>query len=113
MRQFFQNFLPKSFEDTWVSNENRRAIEGLQRRYEFRNDGELFIPPCRTVALERHPYFHFPRLWAGFDRPELNIIRTKTEFNSKLKQYFLDQLDENFKCERLLCPVCHINVNAN
>lgn len=62
MQQYFQKFLPKSFDSTWVSQEERRNLEGIPRRYEIRNDGELFIPPCRLTCLERHPYFCFPRV---------------------------------------------------
>ena len=48
--------------------------------------------------------FDFPKIWQNFPDEQLKIIRKKTEFDTKLKKFFLDDLAEHVNCNRLLCP---------
>ncbi len=50
----------------------------------------------------------FPKTWSELSSFELKTISSKTSFNKKLKNILLDQLDSDFKCNRLLCPACHL-----
>ncbi len=90
----------------WVTNVIRRAD---QAQIELRNNDLLFAPFARTATTARLPLTSFPRLWNEFPDGGIKFIRNKLEFNSKLKKYFLNSLNQNVTCNRLLCPDCHLN----
>ena len=109
MFHFKQGFLPISFAEIWITNEaRRRHLENNVNfaNYQLRNDDDIYIPPARLSSIERFPLVCFPRLWSQFDSEDIKIQRNKNIFNSMLKIYFLNQLQSNFICERLLCPHC-------
>jgi hypothetical protein len=106
MQQFSQGFLPSSFSNTWITNAIRRAD---QPQIELRNRDNYNIPYTRTSTLDKHPLFSFPRMWEEFPDDRIKFIRNKHEFNLDLKNFFLNKLSENFVCNRLLCPVCHLH----
>ena len=109
MFHFKQGFLPISFAEIWITNEaRRRHLENNVNfaNYQLRNDDDIYIPPARLSSTERFPLVCFPRLWSQFDSEDIKIQRNKNIFNSMLKIYFLNQLQSNFICERLLCPHC-------
>ena len=109
MFHYVQGFLPTSFAETWLTNEaRRRHLEENANltNYRLRNDDDIFIPPARLSSTERLPMVCFPRLWSQFDKHDIKIQRNKNAFNSMLRNHFLDQLQSNFICERLLCPHC-------
>ena len=109
MFHFKQGFLPHSFAEVWTTNEaRRRHLEDNPNlfNYRLRNDDDLYIPPARLSSTERFPLVNFPRLWSQFNENEIKIQRNKIIFNNSLKKYFLNQLQANFICERLLCPHC-------
>jgi hypothetical protein len=58
-------------------------------------------------------YFLLMVLWNELEDDSIKISTTKSEFNTKLKSHFLNSLNENYICFRLLCPNCHFNDNAN
>ena len=95
MQQFSQKSLPASFNDTWVKN-NIRAI------------GENEIQPNHSnlVKLDNFPLYNYPKIWQNFPSEQLKIIRKTTEFDLKLKKYFLNDLSAVAVCNRLLCPAC-------
>ena len=108
--QFMQNFsqgtLPISFNGVWCTNSER--IENRQP-YILRNHEELYIPPARLASTKKHPYHTFPLAWANFDNHAIKIQREKNIFNPMLKSFFLSKLSDNYKCDRLLCPSCHLS----
>ena len=53
----------------------------------------------------------YPQVWSEFKEEEIKIQRNKILFNTLLKKHLLGLLDENFKCSRLLCPHCHLNLD--
>ncbi len=107
MQNYVQGFLPISFNDTWTTNANRYSNN---RPFTLRNSDELYLPPPRLCSIKKHPYFSFPKAWATFDVHDIKIQRDKCIFNSMLKTHFINRLDENYTCSRLLCPFCHLNI---
>jgi hypothetical protein len=75
----------------------------------LRNADRLHIPLARSNQTAKHPLTTFPQLWADFPDESLKFVRNKLEFNRKLKTYFLNNLESNVNCGRLLCPDCHLN----
>jgi len=109
MHRFTQGQLPISFSDVWITNEaRRRHLEANLdfNNFRLRNDDDLYIPPARLASTERLPLACFPRIWSEFEAYDVKILRNKTAFNSALKRHFIDLLQSNFICERLLCPHC-------
>jgi hypothetical protein len=107
--QFFQQFkhqhLPAIFENTWQANFERYVPE---RHMQLRDDEEYYVPFARINQIEKFPLFAFPKLWNNLEDAPLKGISSKIEFNIKLKLYFMNKLDSNYVCTRLLCPNCHI-----
>jgi hypothetical protein len=114
MQQFKNGFLPKSFDGEWSTLLER--IQVPEHEHEFRelrnlNLDDFVIPFARLALTERFPLTSFPRAWNNFNNIEVKTIRSKPDFNSKLKDHFLSMLNSNFTCSRLLCPHCHLNNN--
>jgi hypothetical protein len=106
MQRFVQGFLPSSFNDTWVNNSIRNIG---QNEISLRNDNQLNIPFARLVSTKRHPLCNFPKLWESFPDADIKFIRNIKEFDSRLKDYFIDDLSANIQCDRLFCPSCSLN----
>lgn len=109
MHQFLNNMLPEFTSRDWIRNEDRRWDPNQAR---LRNFNEIFIPFARTAITDRLPLTSFPRLWLNYDNNELKLIRSKVEFKIKLKKALLEELNDNYKCNRLFCPQCS-NINLN
>jgi hypothetical protein len=112
MQQYKQGFLPNSFDGEWSTYLSR--IEALEQEQEPRllrnlNLDDYIIPFARLAITERFPLTSFPKAWNDFPDLVIKSIRSKVEFNNKLKEYFINNLDSNFVCSRLLCPNCHLN----
>jgi hypothetical protein len=107
MHQYIQGYLPKSFSNTWLTNEARRNAD-LDRTLVLRNSADIHIPPARITMTQKHPLTAFPRAWVDFGEENIKIIRNKKEFNKCLKKHFISSLAENYPCDRLLCPHCHL-----
>ncbi len=107
VQKYKQGFLPTAFNNTWLTNRQRRDNEDL--RITLRNQDELYIPPCRLTSLDKFPLFNLPRTWNEFTEETIKIMRNKPEINRSLKKYLLDQLSQFVNCNRLLCPTCHLN----
>ena len=105
MQRYVQNFLPSSFDNTWITNRIRRGDEA---QIQLRDDDDLHIPGARTKQLSFHPLVLFPKTWETFPNEYVKFLRNKLEFNAELKKHFLDQLSNVPICNRLLCPVCHL-----
>jgi len=67
------------------------------------------IPPFRIDLIKRTPLVDCPTLWNELPA-DLQIVRNKIEFKTKLKIFFIDKLNENIQCDRLLCTSCHLNI---
>jgi hypothetical protein len=103
MHRFVHNHLPASLNGSWMTNDERRnGARSLQ------NQDDIHTPPSRTVATGRQPLSAFPRLWKEFEDVGLKSQPNKNSFNFNLKKLFLNKLDENYICNRLLCPHCHL-----
>ena len=102
MQQYSQGFLPVAFHNVWTTNYINNPTP-----YLLRNNDDLFIPPPRLAVTMKQPYHSFPRAWADFHEHNIKIQRDKPTFNSLLKQFFIDKLQSDFTCNRLLCPSCH------
>ena len=68
---------------------------------------ELYLPIASSVFINMYTSYanSIPQAWSEFNEEDIKIQRNKIIFNSLLKKHLLNQLDENFKCSRLLCPL--------
>ena len=109
--QFFQQFksglLPSGLRNMWSTSSELNP----DRLYRLRNDDDIRIPISRLAHFNNFPLYSIPQAWSEFTQEDIKIQRNKIIFNSLLKKHLLNQLDENFKCSRLLCPHCHLNLN--
>jgi hypothetical protein len=104
MQQFSQGFLPSSFNETWTSNAIRN--EGTDHIV-LRSNENFIIPFARLNTTMLHPLTSFPKIWENFPEGRIKFIRNKSEFNSELKKYYLNNLSETPNCDRLFCPSCN------
>jgi hypothetical protein len=102
MQRFSENFLPVTFNETWIKNAIRRQGE---QQIALRNDNDFYIVPSRTSQTANHPLATFPVKWDSLP-VEISFIRNKIEFDSKLKEYFLNKLSNHIECNNLFCPTC-------
>ena len=105
MHGFIQNFLPSSFNNTWVKNAIRNIGEN---DIQLRNLDQLRLTHVNLTSLDLFPLYNFPKLWQDFPDEQIIIIcKCKpSEFDAKLKDFFLDDLASNVVCNRLFCPAC-------
>ena len=103
MHKFINSILPKSFEFTWMRNEERRPNQA-----NLRNSSEINIPLSRLAVTDRFPLYSFPRIWCNFNNNIIKGTNSKSIFNNNLKKFYLDKLSDVYRCTRLLCPSCHL-----
>lgn len=105
IHKFLNNELPRSFESMWSTNAER--VPGGNIPY-LRNNNILFVPPSRLNSTEKFPLHSFPHLWVSLHEDSIKSERSKSEFNFKLKFFYIDKLASVYICTRLLCPHCHL-----
>jgi hypothetical protein len=105
MRQHKFNNLPVSFGDTWITNAERR--EDNEDLPALHNQEDYYVPFTRLQSTDIHPLIYFPKLLNNFPS-EIRSTSHQNILKKELKAPFLDQLSDNFKCGRLLCPHCHL-----
>ena len=103
MQRFKQKFLPTSFDDTWVFNAIRNIGEN---DIQLRNFNQLQPVHSNLVSLDIFPLFNFPKIWQDFPDEQIKITRKISEFDAKLKKFFIKDLEDTVICNRLLCPAC-------
>ena len=103
MHRFSQKFLPLSFNDTWVKNSVRIIGEN---EIQLRNFNQLQPAHSTLTSLDVFPLYNFPKLWQDFSDEHIKIVRKPSEFDAKLKKYFINDLASNIVCNRLFCPAC-------
>ena len=107
--QFFQRvlqgFIPVALIDTWYKNRDRIHTGGQN----LRNSDNIFLPVSRLSLFDNFPLYCIPKVWKKFSNENIKILRNKVEFNFKLKSFLLSELDENYICNRLICPLCTLN----
>ena len=103
MQRFSQQFLPDSFNNTWVRNDIRAIGEN---EIQLRNHADLQPNFSTYFALDKFPLYNYPKIWQNFSDEQIKFIRNKNEFDTKLKSYFLNDLSSTVNCSRLLCPAC-------
>ena len=99
MHRFSQKFLPESFSATWVKNAIRNIGEN---EIMLRNFNQIRLDTHRLSSFAKNPLFDFPKIWESFPDANLKFLRNKTEFDTKLKLYFLNDLDDNI----MFCAAC-------
>jgi hypothetical protein len=113
MHQYLNGHLPILFNDMAITREAYRNMnEAGVIRYQLRNNDDIYLHPARLSSTERAPYYVFPRKWMAFENLDIKILRKKTEFNARLKTYFIEKLQSNFRCTRMLCPHCHPGIRS-
>ena len=109
MQRFVQNFLPTSFNDTWI----RKAIRNIgENEIQLRNWDQLQHVHSNLVSLDLFPLFSYTKIWQDFQDENIKIIRKTSTFDQKLKKNFLDDLSSIAVCNRLLCPACLAGPNG-
>ena len=103
MQRFTHNLLPCSFNDTWVKNSIRNIGEN---KIQLRNHLQLQNLYPNLARLDPFPLFSFPKIWESFPDEQIKIIRKPTDFDNKLKFFFLNDLASVVVCNRLFCPAC-------
>ena len=103
MQRFSQQFLPDSFNNTWVRNDIRAIGEN---EIQLRNHADLQPNFSTYFTLDKFPLYNYPKIWQNFSDEQIKFIRNKNEFDTKLKSYFLNDLSSTVNCSRLLCPAC-------
>ena len=103
MQRFKQKFLPTSFDDTWVFNAIRNIGENDIQLWNF---NQLQPVHSNLVSLDIFPLFNFPKIWQDFPDEQIKITQKTSEFDAKLKNYFINDLEDTVICNRLLCPAC-------
>jgi len=101
--------LPSSYDDMWETNpffaENVGDLDVMQ----LRPRGFFIHKYTRLAMNDKFPLYNLTRLWDNFPDQVIKSLIVKEQFNSNLKRFFLNQLREDNFCNRLLCPVCHLN----
>ncbi len=86
-----------------MTNRERREDEA---QVTLRDDDDIHVPFARTNLICLQPLISLPKIWTEFPDGYIKFLRNKIEFNQKLKNHFLEKLDENFRCTKLFCPAC-------
>lgn len=107
-QNILQKTVPASLRSMLETNLDRRQNQGDNNNIHLRNDGDLYIPKFRTLQLERFPPCILPKLWNTLP-PAIQIVRKKSEFDTLLKDWFLNKIPDNYICNRMLCPSCLLN----
>jgi hypothetical protein len=81
-------YAPRSFENTWVKNNNRDVNRELRNA----NDFELTQP--RTETFKKSTFYSPPNEWNNLI-PEIKFQQNKTTFKWALKAHLLEDLVEN------------------
>jgi hypothetical protein len=109
MHQFYHSHLPISFSNTRIFNAQRRQLHHQEQEIrDLRNEEDFYVPCSRLCSIDCHPLVNYLKLWNEFSHPEIKSTAHKLVFNKQLKKHFLDKLDSDYKCTRLLCPYCHL-----
>ena len=104
MHRFSQKFLPSSFNETWIKNSVRNIGEN---EIQLRNFDQLQHAHSNLTSLDIFPLYNFPKLWQDFPNEHIKIVRKPSEFDAKLKKFFIDDLASNDVCNRLFFqPAC-------
>ena len=103
MQRFTQKYLPESFSNTWVKNSIRNIGEN---EIVLRNANQLQLDTHRLSSFAKNPLFNFPKIWELFPDEQIKFIRNIIEFDSKLKNFFLNDLSDTIICNRAFCPTC-------
>ena len=104
MHRFTQKYLPVSFNNTWVRNSIRNIGEN---EILLRNANQLKLNTHRLSTFAKNPLFDFPKIWELFPDNQLKFIRNTLVFDTKLKNYFLNDLSDTILCNRAFCPSCY------
>ena len=108
--KFFHSFhhqtIPAAFNGTWHTALEQCHLDGsIQHLLNLRNNDDYYSPPSRTTFISRFPLFSLPSLWNNLPN-NLKELVSKNSFSFNLKKHFVDLLNLNPICKRLLCPAC-------
>ena len=103
MQRFIQKLLLESFNQIWVYNSIRNIGEN---KIQLRNHLQIQPQHSYLAKLDLYPLYNFPKIWESFPDHQIKILHKNSEFDKKLKQYFINDLSDTVDCGRLLCPAC-------
>ena len=103
MQRFVQTFLPCSFNDIWIKNSIRNIGEN---EIQLRNHYQLQNLYPNLARLDSFPLFSFPKIWESFPSEQIKIIRKMTDFDTKFKKFFLNDLSSVAACNLLKVVHC-------
>jgi len=93
----YNSFYNKMFTGTWPLNRERNPNLGV----DLRNRELLDIPFARTSLTARLPLNSFPKIWLDFTEMNIKNIRKCSEFDDKLKKFFIEDLADQIICYRI------------
>jgi hypothetical protein len=88
-----------AFNNEWTLYEDRFANLDLMP---LRNNDDFYVPFARIDQVTRLPLFALPKIWNKFEDDIIKSEANKLVFNSKLKGHFINKLNANYVCSRLL-----------
>ena len=100
---FFSKFFTLILNDVWIRNSIRNIGDN---EIQLCNFAQLQNYHSNLVKLDVFPIYSFPKIWEEFVDENIKIIRKKADFDSKFKDYFLNDLAAVISCNRLLCTAC-------
>ena len=113
MQQYRQGFLPTAFNRIWITNQERiyqdDEDEAANVQHILSSHDRLYTPSTHLTTSTKHPLYNLPKTWIEFPNDNIKVMSNRNEFNFALKCHLLDSLNDTVECNRLLCPVCHLN----
>jgi hypothetical protein len=108
MFDYENGHLPVSFHNMWSTNATRRNLVNPNLQRNLRDDHLYSVPFVRLEQFMRFPLSTYPRIWNDFNQTVM--AQTRNNFKTLLKEHLLSKLSLSVTCNRLLCPVCHLQV---
>ena len=102
MHNYTQQRLPSCFNNTWVTNQERRMNEERT----LRNEDDYFIQLARTKTTERLPAYTMPNLWNNLQDTNIKNEQSLARFKRRMKSNLLNNLASQIICNRTNCPTC-------
>jgi hypothetical protein len=84
MHSVIYGYAPKSFSNTWTSNDDR------QGNYNLRNNGQLLLPNPRIELYKKLPIYSLPKEWNNSEN--LRFYENKITFLYALRGQMFDEL---------------------
>jgi len=103
MHRYIKNLLPSLFLRKWEFTGDRNI--GLNN-IQLRQNNDFIVPFARLTITAKLPHSNLPKIWNQFGENEIKAVKSPVKFDQALKQFFVNDLAANIRCDRLYCPAC-------